>query len=103
MSEIYRALVDLEIYGSIEEGNQNLHEIVLYAGEVYEFELEAEEDEALLDFYITDEDDKVIYQANAPSDEVVTCYKPEMDAVYRFYVKSVSGSSDYVIRIVEQE
>ncbi len=103
MSETFRALVDMEIYGFIEEDKQNLHEVVLYAGETFDIELEAEEDEAALDLLVTDEDDKIVYQAGAPAAEIAAALTPTEDSVYRIFVKAVSGESDYVLTISERD
>lgn len=103
MSETFRALVDMEIYGFIEEDKQNLHEVVLYAGETFDIELEAEEDEAALDLLVTDEDDKIVYQAGAPAAEIAAALTPTEDSVYRIFVKAVNGESDYVLTISERD
>ena len=103
MSETFRALVDMEIYGYIEEDKQNLHEVVLYGGETFDIELEAEDDEATLDLVVTDEDDKIVYQAGAPAAELAGALKPAEDSVYRIFVKAVSGESDYVLTISERD
>lgn len=103
MSETFRALVDLEIYGFIEEDKQNLHEVVLYGGETFDIELEAEEDEVTLDLFVTDEDDNIVYQAGAPADELFATLSPIEDSVYRIFVKAVSGESDYVLAITERD
>ena len=103
MSETFRALVDMEIYGFIEEDKQNLHEVVLYGGEIFDLELEAEDDEASLDLFVTDEDDNIVYQAGAPAAELCTAITPTEDAVYRIFVKAVSGETDYVLAISERD
>ena len=103
MSETFRALIDMEIYGFIEEDKQNLHEIVLYGGEIFDIELEAEEEEATLDLFVTDEDDNIVYQAGAPAAELCTALTPAEDAVYRIFVKAVNGDTDYVLAISERD
>jgi hypothetical protein len=103
MTETFRALIDLEIYGFLEEDKQNLHEIVLYGGETFEIELEAEEVEATLDLLVTDEDDNIIYQAGAPAAELFAAVTPAEDAVYRIFVKAVSGETDYVLAVSERD
>lgn len=103
MSETFRALIDMEIYGFIEEDKQNLHEVVLYGGETFDIELEADEDEASLDLFVTDEDDNIVYQAGAPAAELCTAITPTEDAVYRIFVKAVSGETDYVLAISERD
>jgi len=103
MSDTFRALVDMEIYGFIEEDKQNLHEVVLYGGETFDIELEAEEDDVMLDLFVTDEEDNIIYQAGAPADELAAALTPSEDSVYRIFVKAVSGESDYVITITERD
>ncbi len=103
MSETFRALVDMEIYGFIEEDKQNLHEVVLYAGETFDIELEAEEDDVTLDLFVTDEEDNIVYQAGAPAEELFAAVNPSVDSVYRIFVKAVSGESDYVLTISERD
>ena len=103
MSETFRALVDMEIYGFVEEDKQNLHEVVLYGGETFDIELEAEEEEVTLDLFVTDEDDNIIYQAGAPAAELIAALTPTTDAVYRIFVKAVSGESDYVLALSERD
>ena len=103
MSETYRALVDMEIYGFIAEDKQNLHEVVLYAGETFEIEIEAEDEKVTLDLFVTDEDDNILYQAGAPAAELFTALTPSEDSVYRIFVKAVSGETDYVLAISERD
>jgi hypothetical protein len=103
MSETFRALVDMEIYGFVEEDKQNLHEVVLYGGETFDIELEAEEEEVTLDLFVTDEDDNIVYQAGAPAEELFATLTPTTDAVYRIFVKAVSGESDYVLALSERD
>jgi hypothetical protein len=103
MSETFRALVDMEIYGFIEEDKQNLHEVVLYAGETFDIELEAEDEQVTLDLFVTDEDDNILYQAGAPAAELSAALTPTEDSVYRIFVKAVSGETDYVLEISERD
>lgn len=103
MTETFRALIDMEIYGFLEEDKQNLHEVVLYAGETFDIELEAEEEEATLDLLVTDEDDNIIYQAGAPAAELSAAVTPAEDAVYRIFVRAVSGETDYVLALSERD
>jgi len=103
MSDTFRALIDMEVYGNIEENNQNLHEIVLYGGESFDVELEADDQAVSLDLFVTDEDDNIIFQAGAPAAELVADLSPTEDAVYRFFVKAVSGVTDYVLSIAERD
>jgi hypothetical protein len=103
MSDTFRALIDMEVYGNIAENCQNLHEIVLYGGETLDIEQEADDDEVSLDLFVTDEDDNIIYQANAPAAELFAALSPQEDAVYRFFVKAMSGETDYVLSITERD
>jgi hypothetical protein len=96
-------LVDMEIYGFIAEDKQNLHEVVLYAGETFDIELEAEDEKVTLDLFVTDEDDDILYQAGAPATELSAALTPSEDSVYRIFVKAVSGETDYVLAISERD
>jgi hypothetical protein len=103
MSETYRALIEMEVYGFIEKDSQNLHEIVLYGGETFEVELKADDNDLTLDFFVTDEEDNIIYQTSAPAAEVSTVITPTEDAVYRFFVKAVNGDTDYILGVSERD
>lgn len=103
MSDIFRALVDMEMYGYIEKGDQNLHEVVLYGGEVYEVKLTADDNEVNLGLYVTDEDDELIIKLEDPGARLEGEFTPEVDAVFRFFIKAMNGNTDYVLRISERD
>ena len=103
MTETFRALVDLEWYGYLEEGTENFHEVILYGGETYDIEMESEDEDADLDLYITDEDDNVLYTDDDASSDAAVNFKPAEDGLYRFYVKAVTGDTDYVLRVSEKD
>ena len=48
MTETFRALVDLEWYGYLEEGTENYHEVILYSGETFVVTVEKEDEDACL-------------------------------------------------------
>jgi hypothetical protein len=103
MSEIYRALVDIELYGNIGKDDQNLHELVLYGGETYELKLDADDNKVNVDLYVTDEDDNMIFKVEDPGATLEGEFTPEADAVFRFFVKAINGNTDYVLRISERD
>ena len=103
MSGVFRALVDMEMYGYIEKGDQNLHEVVLYGGEAYEVKLTADDNEVNLDLYVSDEDDELIIKLEDPGARLEGEFTPEVDAVFRFFIKAMNGNTDYVLRISERD
>ena len=103
MTETFRALVDLEWYGYLEEGTENYHEVILYGGETYDIEAEGEEEDATLNLTIADEDDNALHPGEGASNGTLVAFKPPEDGLYRFYIKAVSGDTDYVLRISEQD
>ncbi|HNT25884.1 MAG TPA: hypothetical protein PKM21_16060 [Anaerolineales bacterium] len=100
MTETFRALVDLEWYGYLEEGTENYHEVILYSGETFVVTVEKEDEDAELSLTITDEDDNVLSDENATPP---VSFEPSEDGLYRFYIKAVKGDSDYSLGISEQD
>ncbi len=100
MTETFRALVDLEWYGYLEEGTENYHEVILYSGETFVVTVEKEDEDAELSLTITDEDDNVLSDENATPP---VSFEPPEDGLYRFYIKAVKGDSDYSLGISEQD
>ncbi len=100
MTETFRALVDLEWYGYLEEDTENYHEVILYSGETYEVTVENENQDAELSLTITDEDDNVLSDEGAATP---VSFEPAEDGLYRFYLKAVKGDTDYSLGIAEQD
>jgi len=101
MGKTYRAVIDDELYGAAEKGDEYFHEIYFYGGEKYTIELEAEDEDVDLDLYITDDEDNIIYKDEEVDSGAAVEFEPGEDAVYRIYIKAVDGDTDYTITIKE--
>lgn len=99
----YRALVHLDIYGYVEEDNEHYHEIYLYAGDTYDVELEADDEDVDIDLYITDSEGTIIYQDEDSESTANAWFKANIDSIFRFYVKAVDGDTSYTLTIRDQE
>ena len=75
----------------------------MYGGETYDIEAESEEEDAKLNQTIADEDDNALHPGEGASNGTLVAFKPPEDGLYRFYIKAVSGDTDYVLRISEQD
>ncbi len=100
--DTFRAIVDMVVYGYVEEGDEVVHEIILYEGETYDVDLESSDEEDVLLLKITDEADQKIFESKEASASEETTLEPKVDNVFRFYVRSEKGDHEYSITIEEE-
>ncbi len=99
----YSAYLNAMLRGSVTEGDEFYHSVVLEADRTYELELEADDPEADLDLYLTNEDGEVWYEDESPDSGAAVEIESVYTGINRIYVKSAKGSTDYTITIVEKE
>ena len=94
------ALISMDIYGDIGDGEEHYHELYLRPG-LYDIDLEAEED-VDLDLYITNSDDEVIYGDESEDSGASAWLEVMSKGVFRLFVKAY-GDTEYTITLEEQE
>jgi len=103
MAKAKPAYMDMDIHGYIEDGKEVYHEVVLWDNTTYIIELEADDEDADLDLYITDEEGTILYQDEDAESGAAVEFEPGEHAIHLIFVKSADGDTDYAITITEQE
>ena len=98
----YRAPLNVEIYGSIEKGDELYHEVNFYEGSTYMIRLEAADDNVDLDLYIADDEGTVFYKDEDRESGATAKFEVVHSCVSTLVVKAVDGDTDYTISIEEQ-
>jgi hypothetical protein len=68
----------------------------------YGIDLAAEDQDADLDLYITDEDGNILYEDERAEATASVWFTPAAHAIYNVYVKSASGASKHTLTGVFQ-
>jgi hypothetical protein len=101
MANPQMAQVDMSIRGYVGNRKELYHQMVLVDDVKYGIDLVAEDQEADLDLYITDEDGNIIYEDESADANAAVWFTPAEHAIYNLYVKSAAGSSNYTLTITE--
>ena len=101
--DAFRAMVDMVLYGFVEEGDEVVHEIVLYEDESFDISFETADEEGSLVVRITDEDDNILFSTPGAVSSFDATIEPEKDSVIRLYVRAETGEHEYSFTINEQE
>lgn len=102
MSDARLAPLNIALVGTASEGEKLFHEIVLKDGVKYIIELEAIEETADLNLYITDEDGNFIYKDESSDSGASAWFMPGERGIYRLFVKCAAGETDYTLTIYEE-
>ena len=101
MARAKAADMNMTIHGYVDDGKEVYHGLVLYKGIKYTITLEADDEEADLDLYITDEEGNILYSDEDDTSGAAAWFKPGEHGVYHLYIKSASGATDYNITVEE--
>lgn len=95
------ASIDMTLRGYVGNRKEFYHQLVLVDDVKYGIDLVAEDQEADLDLYITDEEGTILYEDESAEANAGVWFTPSEHAIYNLYVKSASGSSNYTLKISE--
>ena len=95
------AQVDVTMRGYVGNRKEFYHEIVLVDDVKYGIDLAAENQDADLDLYITDEEGNILYEDESAEANAGVWFTPAEHAIHYLYVKSASGSSKYTLTVTE--
>jgi len=101
MAEPQMANVDMTVRGFVGNRKEFYHQMVLVDDVKYGIDLTAEDQNADLDLYITDEDGNILYEDESAEANAGVWFTPADHAIYNLYVKSASGGSKYTLTITE--
>ena len=101
MAEPQMANVDMTVRGFVGNRKEFYHQMVLVDDVKYGIDLVAEDQDADLDLYITDEDGNILYEDESAEDNAGVWFTPAEHAIYNLYVKSATGASKYTLTITE--
>jgi hypothetical protein len=100
---VYRAPVNVVLFGSVEKDDELYHEVKFYEGENYDISLEAEDKEVDLDLYITDKGGNIIYEDESEDSDSAAVFTCGTTGTFCLYVKAVDGDTDYTLTVQEQD
>ena len=101
MADPQMANVDMTVRGFVGNRKEFYHQMVLVDDVKYGIDLTAEDQNADLDLYITDEDGNILYEDESAEANAGVWFTPAEHAIYNLYVKSASGGSKYTLTITE--
>ena len=101
MANPQMAQVDMTVRGYVGNRKEFYHQLVLVDDVKYGIDLTADDQEADLDLYITDEDGNILYEDESAEANAGVWFTPAEHAIYNLYVKSASGASNYTLTITE--
>lgn len=95
------ASLNITLGGYVEDGEEVYHDIVLHEGVRYDIELEPEDEDVDLDLYITDGENNVLFEDEREDAGATMWFEPASYGIYRFFVKSHEGETDYELFVSE--
>ncbi len=101
MADPEMANVDMTVRGYVGNRKEFYHQLVLVDDVKYGIDLDADDQSADLDLYITDEDGNILYEDESAEANAAVWFTPAEHAIYNLYVKSASGGTKYTLTIKE--
>ena len=101
MAKAQAADMDMTLRGYVDDGEEVYHPIVLFEGIKYDLELEADDEDADLDLYITDEEGNILYEDESAESGAAAWFKPGYYGIHHLFIKSHEGGTDYTLTISE--
>jgi hypothetical protein len=95
------AQVDMTLRGYVGNRKEFYHQMVLVDDVKYGIDLVAEDQDADLDLYITDEDGNILYEDESAEANAGVWFTPAEHAINNLYVKSAAGASKYTLTVTE--